>query len=77
MLDYLFRVTAVVVFLEHDVGEVSQVIANLVAHVAEGLKTCVLGLLKLSVVDVDLSSEGVDQLVELDYLSYYGLNSFL
>lgn len=59
---------------EGEVGVVGQVVADLVAGVAEVLEADVLGLLQVGLVVVDLRADLLDVLVELDYLAQHSVH---
>ena len=64
----------VIIFFKHQIGVISQIVADLVTHIAKVLKTCILGLLQLSVMDIDLWTQIVNHRVEIYYVPYYQLN---
>lgn len=63
--------------LEGEVGVVGQVVADLVAGVAEVLEADVLRLLQVGLVVVDLRADLLHVLVELDDLAQHGVYCLL
>jgi hypothetical protein len=77
MRDKFLGVIANIIFLQHQISIVSQVITNFVRNVAEALKSDVLCLLEISITFIDLEPYLLDLLVELNDLPKNINNRFL